>query len=116
MELYEAIEKRRIVRDFKDEEVPLETIEKIIGETLRAFAAEAVFSHQYNIKLISFAYVIKPPAEICFLTPVKQVCPVNHPAVCSLGGKRKRKYSRNTENCGNNQNKQFSFHISAPLK
>ena len=36
MELYEAIAKRRIVRDFKDEEVPLETIEKIIGAGLMA--------------------------------------------------------------------------------
>ena len=36
MELYEAIAKRRIVRDFKDEEVPLETIEKIIGAGLTA--------------------------------------------------------------------------------
>ena len=28
MELYEAIAKRRIVRDFKDEDVPLATVEK----------------------------------------------------------------------------------------
>lgn len=36
MELYEAIAKRRIVRDFKDDDVPLETIEKIIGAGLKA--------------------------------------------------------------------------------
>ena len=36
MELYEAIAKRRIVRDFKDEDVPLATVEKIIGAGLKA--------------------------------------------------------------------------------
>ena len=36
MELYEAIAKRRIVRDFKDEGVPLKTVEKIIGAGLKA--------------------------------------------------------------------------------
>ena len=36
MELYEAIAKRRIARDFKDEDVPLETVEKIIGAGLKA--------------------------------------------------------------------------------
>lgn len=36
MELYEAVEKRRIVRDFKDEDVPLATVEKIIGAGLKA--------------------------------------------------------------------------------
>lgn len=36
MELYEAIAKRRIVRDFKEDDVPLETIEKIIGAGLKA--------------------------------------------------------------------------------
>ena len=36
MELYEAIAKRRIVRDFKDDDVPFETIEKIIGAGLKA--------------------------------------------------------------------------------
>ena len=36
MELYEAIAKRRIVRDFKDADVPLETVEKIIGAGLKA--------------------------------------------------------------------------------
>ena len=36
MEFYEAIAKRRIARDFKDEDVPLETVEKIIGAGLKA--------------------------------------------------------------------------------
>ena len=36
MELYEAIAKRRIVRDFKDDDVPLATVEKIIGAGLKA--------------------------------------------------------------------------------
>ena len=36
MELYEAIAKRRIVRDFKDADVPLATVEKIIGAGLKA--------------------------------------------------------------------------------
>lgn len=36
MELYEAIAKRRIVRDFKDEDVPPATVEKIIGAGLKA--------------------------------------------------------------------------------
>lgn len=36
MELYEAIAKRRIVRDFKEDDVPFETIEKIIGAGLKA--------------------------------------------------------------------------------
>ena len=36
MEFYEAIAKRRIARDFKDEDVPLATVEKIIGAGLKA--------------------------------------------------------------------------------
>ena len=36
MELYEAIAKRRIVRDVKEDDVPFETIEKIIGAWLKA--------------------------------------------------------------------------------
>ena len=35
MEFYEAIAKRRIARDFKDEDVPLATVEKIIGAGLK---------------------------------------------------------------------------------
>ena len=36
MDLYEAIYKRRIVRDFKDKSIPNETIKRIINAGLQA--------------------------------------------------------------------------------
>ena len=36
MELYEAIEKRRTVRDFENEEIPQAVIERIVGAALKA--------------------------------------------------------------------------------
>lgn len=36
MDFYEAIEKRRTIRDFEDEEIPQEVIERIIGAALKA--------------------------------------------------------------------------------
>ena len=36
MELYEAIEKRRTIRDFQDKPIPMETIKKIISAGLKA--------------------------------------------------------------------------------
>ncbi len=36
MDLYEAIYKRRIVRDFKDKSIPNETIKRIINARLQA--------------------------------------------------------------------------------
>ncbi|HIR16605.1 MAG TPA: nitroreductase family protein [Candidatus Caccocola faecigallinarum] len=76
MELYEAIAKRRIVRDFKDEDVPLKTVEKIIGAGLKAPTLEilkrtltdgtpqqkmyaAAMPRQYTM-LFSAPYVILP--------------------------------------------------------
>ena len=50
MELYEAIAKRRIVRDFKDADVPLAAVEKIIGAGLKA----PTHDHMRNWEFVVF--------------------------------------------------------------